>query len=142
MLKGTVYIAGPMTNIPEFNFPAFDEAADKWRAKGYTVISPAEHDRDEGLDVTGMTGSFAEAAAAGFDLTATLLWDLNQVAHADGIILLPGWGNSSGVRAELSLAAALGKWAIEDAYGAEAVPAKSLFVDRPVEHSAETRINA
>src|SRR5690606_17109531 len=34
-------------------------------------------------------------------------------ANADGIVMLPGWAYSSGARAELSFAAALGKWAFD-----------------------------
>lgn len=122
-----VYIAGPMTGIPEFNFPAFDAAAEKYRAMGWEVVNPAEHDREAGLDVTGMTGDPAEAEAAGFVLTDALLWDLHQVAECDGIVLLAGWSRSSGAKAELALAAALGKWAIEDEWGGEPIAAKSLM---------------
>lgn len=125
----TVYIAGPMTGIPEFNFPAFDAAAEKYRALGYTVISPAEHDRENGLDVTGLSGDPADLEGK-FNLTEALLWDLEQVANADGIVLLQGWTQSSGARAEHALAAALGKWAIEDAFGGEPCPAK-LFDPGP-----------
>ena len=55
-----------------------------------------------------MTGDPAELEGL-FDLKEALLWDLQQVADADGIVLLDGWEKSSGARAELALAAALGK---------------------------------
>jgi len=106
-----VYIAGPMTGRPEFNFPAFDDAAERWRRQGFDVVSPAEHDRETGLDVTGTTGR-ESLEELGFDLRAALLWDLQQVAACDGLVLLTGWETSSGVRAELALAAALGMWVI------------------------------
>ena len=35
-----VYLAGPMTGIAEFNFPAFDAAAAKLRDLGYVVFNP------------------------------------------------------------------------------------------------------
>lgn len=104
----TVYLAGPMSWIVGYNFEAFDKAAAEYRERGFTVISPAEHDRENGLDVTGMTGDPAELEGI-FDLKKALLWDLQQVADADGIVLLEGWEKSSGARAELALAAALGK---------------------------------
>lgn len=37
-----VYIAGPMTGLPDFNFPAFHAAAAAWRAAGWEVFNPAE----------------------------------------------------------------------------------------------------
>src|SRR3954451_12937594 len=36
------YLAGPMSNRPAFNFPAFDEASKKLRSEGYLIVSPAE----------------------------------------------------------------------------------------------------
>ncbi len=42
-----IYVSGPMTNIPNNNVPAFNEATKKLRKKGYTVINPAELDIDE-----------------------------------------------------------------------------------------------
>ena len=37
-----IYIAGPMTGIPEHNYPAFHAAVAKLRAEGYAVTSPAD----------------------------------------------------------------------------------------------------
>lgn len=42
MSKELLYISGPMHGFPEFNFPAFEDAAGKLRAHGYRVISPHE----------------------------------------------------------------------------------------------------
>src|SRR5690606_13585162 len=92
--------------------PAFDRVALTWRKAGYNVISPAEHDRENGFVPVGMTGH-EDLAEEGFDLKAALLWDLEQIANADGIVMLPGWPFSSGARAELAFAAALGKWAFD-----------------------------
>ncbi len=102
-----------MRGIPEFNFPAFRRAAYHYRDLGYRVISPAEHDEELGLDVTGCDG-LEDLEDQGFVLQDALLWDLTQVClHADGIVLLPGWKNSSGARAEYATAVALGKFSIE-----------------------------
>lgn len=38
-----LYIAGPMTGLPDNNYPAFHEAARDLRARGYEVANPAEH---------------------------------------------------------------------------------------------------
>jgi hypothetical protein len=37
-----VYIAGPMTGIADWNFPAFHRAASMWRNTGWDVVNPAE----------------------------------------------------------------------------------------------------
>ena len=39
----TIYIAGPMTGLPECNYPAFHEAARRLRLLGYEVLNPAEN---------------------------------------------------------------------------------------------------
>jgi hypothetical protein len=38
-----VYLAGPMTGLPEFNYPAFNAEAARLRALGYQVENPAEN---------------------------------------------------------------------------------------------------
>lgn len=101
-----IYIAGKMTGIYEFNFPAFFEAEKKLHAAGHDTINPARHDQEDGLVVTGLSG---HEAPLDFDLKKTLLWDLEQVAEADAIYLLSGWETSKGATAELALAKALGK---------------------------------
>ena len=37
-----IYVAGPMTGLPELNYPAFNAAADRLRARGWHVENPAE----------------------------------------------------------------------------------------------------
>jgi len=109
-----VYIAGPMRNFPEFNFPAFHAAAAKLRAEGHTVFSPAERDieRHGGVDISkgNITGDEKQAAAEhGFDLRVALAEDLAWIcAEAEAIALLPGWAHSKGATAEYNVARALG----------------------------------
>jgi hypothetical protein len=105
-----LYLAGPMTGIADYNFPAFDEAAKQLRGAGHTVFNPAENDRMNGFDATGLQGH--EAAEHGFDLRTALKQDLSWICdHAEGIALLPGWEASKGARAEVALAKALGIYA-------------------------------
>ena len=125
-MSRVVYIAGPMSGIKEFNFPAFDAASAKYRALGYTVMSPAEMDRLVGFDPTGMTGR-EDLALHGFSIREALVRDLETVTTCNGIILLEGWEQSKGARAELALAAALEMWAIEDAFGGEPIAASLLL---------------
>ena len=105
-----VYLAGPMRGIPEFNFPAFTEAARELRDAGFEVFNPAERDQQNGFDPTGLTGNEdLNDGVHRFDLRDALGADLDWITrNADVIALLPGWERSKGVRAELATAAALG----------------------------------
>lgn len=38
-----IYLSGPMTGVPEYNYPAFNAEAARLRALGYTVENPAEN---------------------------------------------------------------------------------------------------
>ena len=108
-----IYIAGQMSGIPHFNFPAFHAAAAKLRDEGHEVFNPAEADIarigvDPSLD--NPTGDVALAAKRhGLSRRECLAEDLSWIAlNADAIALLPGWVLSSGARAEYALAEALG----------------------------------
>lgn len=97
----TVYLAGPMTGLPEFNFPAFDRAAEMLEAQGYTVFNPAQMDRDVGFDPSSTKVSEAF-------LRDALRRDLSAICDADAIAMLPGWEKSGGARIEWQLAVHLG----------------------------------
>lgn len=102
-----VYLAGPMTGIAEFNFPAFDAAAEALRDRGHVAFNPAENDRDKhGFDPTGMTGH--EDLTGILDRRKALGDDLAWIcAEADVVAPLPGWQWSTGARAEVAVARAL-----------------------------------
>jgi len=102
-----VYLAGPMTGIAEFNFPAFDAAAAKLRDLGYVVFNPADNDRyKHGFDPTGMTGH--EDLTGILDRREVLADDLAWIcAEADVVAPLPEWKWSAGARAEVAVARAL-----------------------------------
>lgn len=102
-----IYIAGPMTGLPDYNFPAFDKAADILTAQGHEVFNPAANDRDNGFDATGLQGH--EAERLGFSLRRALKQDLSWICdHAEALVLLEGWHRSKGVAAEMALGKALG----------------------------------
>jgi hypothetical protein len=103
----TVYLAGPMRSIPQFNFTSFIDGARRLREAGYEVVSPAEHDLEQGFEPWLLTGD-EDLSEVGFDLKEALRWDLEQVTKADAICVLPGWEKSSGARAEVAVAASLG----------------------------------
>lgn len=95
----TTYIAGPMTGLPEFNYPAFHAAAEELRAKGVEVENPAEND-------SGSSGK-------SWDFYIRLA--LTQLLKCDTILLLPGWETSRGAVLERHVAEALGMEVIEHA---------------------------
>jgi hypothetical protein len=113
-----VYLAGPMTGIREFNFPAFHAAAAKLRALGYFVFSPAEADNEVyGVDISkgNLTGNQELAAKQhSFSFREALARDMAFIClHADAIALLPGWERSKGAKAERAISEALGLRIIE-----------------------------
>jgi hypothetical protein len=109
-----VYLAGPMRGYPNFNFPAFHQAAQMLRDAHYTVFNPAERDASEFGNVNSATGSeeeFAEKVGmTRLELARNcFLADTTWICkEADAIALLPGWEKSKGACAEKALAEALG----------------------------------
>jgi len=86
-----VYVAGPMTGITDFNYPAFNAVADQLRAMGYEVENPADHGIVEGAQ-------WADYMA----------YDLTRLGLCGVIALLPGWENSKGAQLEVLIARHLG----------------------------------
>ena len=107
-----VYLAGPMSNQPQFNFPAFMSATEYLRNQGYEVFNPAEEDirkygKKDWMD--DPEGNPEEAKKNGFNLRETLGMDLNYICQfADAVAFLPGWEESKGALAEFYTARALG----------------------------------
>lgn len=56
---GRVYLAGPMTGIADYNFPAFNAAAARLRAEGFDVVNPADHGVVDGAEPVGISASEA-----------------------------------------------------------------------------------
>ncbi len=93
MTEITYYLSGPMSGLPDFNFPAFRDACKQLRACGFTVVSP--HEKDSEGDTTR-------------PWTAYLREDISLLTDkCYGFILLPGWPSSTGAKLELSIALAL-----------------------------------
>jgi hypothetical protein len=103
-----IYLAGPMRKQPSFNFPSFHAGAATLRSLGHEVFNPAEADENNGFDPAGMTGH-EDLSHLGFDLRHALGADLAYICkHADAVVVLPGWEQSSGATAEVATAKALG----------------------------------
>lgn len=103
-MSKTYYLAGPMNGYPQFNFPAFHRIAAKLRAKGLTIISPAEQDSPavQAAAVASKDGKFdAQGQIAGETWGQILGRDVHIVADkVDGIIFMDGWEKSRGANLE------------------------------------------
>ncbi len=103
-----IYVAGPMTGIPHFNFPLFNKVTGTLRELGHEVFNPAERDieRHGGVDISNPSGDQNQAAKEhGFSLREALADDMEYICKtATAIMMLPGWEGSPGARAEHALA--------------------------------------
>jgi len=110
-VRGRYYLAGPMTGLPDNNYPAFHEAARKLRDLGFEIVSPAEINYDapkqyKDIEESGMFDD--DKAAARLALrTKCLRKDLAGLITCHGIISLPGSVSSPGVEFEYTVAKGL-----------------------------------
>lgn len=86
-----IYLSGPMTGLPELNFPAFHAEAARLRALGYRVVNPAELCPDPSVP-----------------WETCMREDIKALCDCTTLALLPGWENSKGAHLELYLAHRLG----------------------------------
>lgn len=86
-----IYISGPMSGLPDLNYPAFKAAAELLRAAGFDVENPAENSEPP----CGTWAGYMRLA-------------LVQLARCEGVLMLPGWTNSRGARLEKLIAQQLG----------------------------------
>jgi nucleoside 2-deoxyribosyltransferase len=91
-----IYLSGPMTGLPDLNYPAFKAAAAALRAMGHEVYNPQEWEDSNNF------GKFNHLLA--FDDYCRYI-----VREADVVVMLPGWEDSPGATAESSVARAVRK---------------------------------
>lgn len=85
-----IYLSGPMTGLPDYNYPAFNALAAALRGRGFVVNNPAE---------AGSIGrSWEECMRAA----------IRMLCGSDVVVALPGWENSRGAKIEVGLATDLG----------------------------------
>lgn len=86
-----LYLSGPMTGLPDSNYPAFHSAARMLRRRGYEVRNPAENTlpgEPRWVDYMRLS--------------------IGQLMTADAVALLPGSEKSDGAGIETRLAIRLG----------------------------------
>jgi hypothetical protein len=86
-----LYVAGPMTGLPEYNIPAFAAATEQLRVKGYDVINPGRH----GVNLSYIWSDYLRRG-------------LTELLTCDAVALLDGWQTSRGATLEVHVAEALG----------------------------------
>lgn len=88
-----IYLAGPMSGYPNYNYDTFHAVEDHLRWCGYKWIkNPARH----------------------FDGDQSLSWEvyiakaINALLDSEALVALPGWRESVGARLEVAIATAIG----------------------------------
>lgn len=84
-----VYVAGPMTGLPEFNRPAFFAAEAHLKELGAVVVNPA-------------------VLPDGFSHDAYMRMCIPMMMECDAVAFLPGWHQSKGARQEFTRAHSFG----------------------------------
>ena len=107
----STYLAGPMTGIPQFNYPLFLETAEYLRGEGLLIHNPVEMDdpavRDEAMK--SEDGILHEGTIGGLTWGQILAEDIKYVAdECHSIILLTNWEHSRGARLEAFMAVTCG----------------------------------
>ncbi|ENC6660101.1 DUF4406 domain-containing protein [Aeromonas hydrophila] len=85
-----IYIAGPMSGLPNFNRDAFNLEAERLSALGHVALNPA-------------------ILPDGLEQHEYMALCIEMVKMADQLVMLPHWEHSAGATAEHALAIKLGK---------------------------------
>jgi hypothetical protein len=103
MQKLNIYLAGPMTGYPEFNYPAFAEAEARGKSLGLEIHSPHKN--------------FNEVKTLPY--ATYIRADMAMLLNCNAIALMPGWEKSRGARFELHVAQLLGHKVLDARYFTE-----------------------
>ena len=90
MAPTRIYVAGPMSGLPDYNLPAFADAAERLTAAGFEAVNPGRH-----------------GVSPGWEWEDYLRRGLAEMLTCDGVALLPGWEDSRGAQFEYLVAAKL-----------------------------------
>ena len=95
-----VYVAGPMTGYDGYNYETFHAVSYALRARGITVVSPAEATPGVYAPVSeSVVGTLTPEMHAAY-----LRRGFSQLMLCRSVVLLPGWQHSHGAQYELHLA--------------------------------------
>jgi hypothetical protein len=105
-----VYIAGPMTGFPAYNFGHFDAVAGEWREAGHEVTTPFQcnstvwrihHGRD--FDPYNDKCEYGDPL-----LREMYAADVAALLASEKVVVLTGWEKSTGAQREVLLAQTFG----------------------------------
>lgn len=108
MTDAKVFLCGPMSGLPDYNYPLFHDVTYKLREQGYLVENPAEN------AATIRPGDLHKATYMRMSIAQLLGTDRilgNAIVSSpmcEMVVVLPGWQDSLGAMAEVSLAWAIG----------------------------------
>ena len=88
-MKARIYIAGPMSGLPDLNYPVFNAMAKRLRALSHEVCNPAEN-------------------PACVSWEAYMRLAIAQLITCNTILMMSGWTGSRGACIEYRLAVELG----------------------------------
>lgn len=97
--KPKIYIAGPMTGIPNGNWFAFNAKEIQLLSEGWEVVNPARMDAESGIDPDSM---------GEYDYEDCARRDIEVLVECDAIYMLSGFQFSKGACWERALAKHLG----------------------------------
>lgn len=107
--KKSIYIAGPMSGYPEFNFPKFFAVQAVLEEMGWEVFNPANKSNEAAVvkHVSYGEGDDKSLMKSGWSFRDAYKWDTDKVISADAIFMIKGWEASPGARGEHSVAIAM-----------------------------------
>lgn len=85
-----IYVAGPMTGLPDYNLPAFAAATSELQSLGYDAVNPGRH-----------------GVIDGFGWQDYMRRGLGELLTCEAVALLPAWETSRGANLEVHVAKAL-----------------------------------
>lgn len=96
------YLGGPMSGLPQFNFPEFDRVAAKLRAAGHNIVSPAELDspHDRAAALVSQDGADVKVMDKGWEDFLMRDVVICAMPTCRGGIFMPGWEDSEGASLE------------------------------------------
>lgn len=99
-----VFICGPMTGLPDFNYPSFHKAGECLQESGFEIRSGAHYKSFNGEIEPAKPPSPDKAKSQEYYMRQSI----SKLVGCDLIYLLDGWADSEGARLEVKIAKAIG----------------------------------